>query len=213
MYKIVYLFDEITGEFLGDYSAQESPLEPGVYIAPELSTDIAPLPFKEGFAVCFKNGQWEYVQETRGDWFNAAGELINITQLNALVAPDLTRLPPPPTIAKLKALKMQEINEKFEQSIQQITAGYPASETSSWGKQEAEARAYVANSSATTPLIDALASSRSVNKAELVTRIIAKSDLFAGISGTLIGRRQALEDDLNALPETATAEDVAAIVW
>ncbi len=213
MSKIVYLFDEITGELLGDYSAQESPLEPGVYIAPELSTDIAPLPFKEGFAVCFKNGQWEYVQETRGDWFNAAGELINITQLNALVAPDLTRLPPPPTIAKLKALKRQSINAEFEQSIQQITAGYPASETSSWGKQEAEARAYVADAAAITPLIDALSTARGVTKAELATRIIAKADLFATVSGQLIGYRQSLEDAINALPDTATAEDVAAIVW
>jgi len=213
MSKIVYLFDEITGELLGDYLAQESPLEPGMYIAPELSTDIAPLPFKEGFAVCFKNGQWEYVQETRGDWFNAAGELINITQLNALVAPELTRLPPPPTIAKLKALKQQSINAEFEQSIQQITAGYPASETSSWGKQEAEARAYVADAAATTPLIDALSAARGVTKAELATRIIAKANLFAAVSGQLIGYRQSLEDAINALPDTATAEDVAAIVW
>lgn len=120
---------------------------------------------------------------------------------------------PIPTISELIFKKRQHINADFEKSIQQITAGYPASETSSWGKQEAEARAYVADAAATTPLIDALSSVRGVAKDELVSRIIAKADLFATVSGQLIGKRQALEDALDALPETATAEDVAAIVW
>jgi hypothetical protein len=122
-------------------------------------------------------------------------------------------LPSEVDIEDLKISQLQQINIAFEQAMQQITSGYPASETSSWAKQETEARAYQANNAAATPLIDALAASRSINKAELVGRIIAKADLFAGISGTLIGRRQALEDDLDALPETATAEDVAAISW
>lgn len=122
-------------------------------------------------------------------------------------------LPKAPTQAELKQSKRTEINAYFEKSMQQIVGSYPSNEVSSWEKQETEARAYVANNSAATPLIDALASSRSVPKAELVTRIIAKADLFAGISGTLIGRRQGLEDDLDALPETATAEDITAIAW
>jgi len=122
-------------------------------------------------------------------------------------------LPKEPTQAELKQSKRTEINADFEKAMQHIVGSYPANEVSSWAKQETEARAYVANNSAATPLIDALAASRSVNKDELVTRIIAKADLFAGISGTLIGRRQGLEDDLDALPETATAEDIAAIAW
>ncbi len=119
----------------------------------------------------------------------------------------------PPTTDELKQLKVAEINAAFEQDMQPIINGIPAIERESWRKQEEEARAYVANNAAFTPLIDALASSRSVNKAELVTRIIQKADLFAGISGTLIGRRQGLEDTLDALPPTATAEEIEAIVW
>lgn len=122
-------------------------------------------------------------------------------------------LPKEPTQAELKQSKRTEINVDFEKAMQQIVGSYPANEVSSWAKQETEARAYQVNNAAATPLLDALASSRSVAKAELVTRIIAKADLFAGISGTLIGRRQGLEDDLDALPETATAEDIAAIAW
>ncbi len=140
------------------------------------------------------------INETDGNWSLINGEIM--------------KLPfPPPTTESLIAAKRAEINAAFEQSMQLITSGYPSKEVSSWSKQEAEARAYVANNSAATPLIDALASSRSVNKAELVTRIFAKADLFAGVSGTLIGRRQGLEDDLNALPATATPEEIAAITW
>lgn len=152
------------------------------------------------------------------EWLSSGNLPTHISD-NQELADVLTRQAPAASVvalislAKMKELKRVEINATFEQSMQQITSGYPSNEVSSWAKQETEARAYVANNSAATPLLDALASSRSVNKAELVTRIIAKADLFAGISGTLIGRCQGLEDDLDALSATATAEDVAAIVW
>lgn len=118
-----------------------------------------------------------------------------------------------PSLEELKGIQSENINIAFEKAIQEVTSGYPTSEVKSWSKQETEARAYLANNNADTPLINALASSRSVDKADLVERIIAKADLFADISGTLIGRRQALEHALDALPETATAEDVAGIGW
>jgi hypothetical protein len=132
----------------------------------------------------------------------------------SLVNGEIVKLPhPAPTTAELKQSKRLEINAAFEQSMQQITGGYPASETSSWAKQETEARAYIADNTAPAPLLDALAATRGVAKADLVSRIIAKADLFAAVSGQLIGHRQGLEDALDALPETATIEDIAAIIW
>lgn len=112
-------------------------------------------------------------------------------------------------------IKMQKISitTQFEAAMQQITATVPANEISSWTKQEGEARRWIANNTVATPLIDALTQARGIEKTELVNRIILKADLFAGISGQLIGKRQALEDALDALPETATAEQVASINW
>jgi len=118
-----------------------------------------------------------------------------------------------PTTAELKLQKLAEINDEFEKAMSPIITGIPAIERESWKKQETEARAYLISNDAITPLIDALAISRGIDKAELVSRIIAKADLFATLSGQLIGKRQALEDAVNALPESATAEDIAAIVW
>lgn len=132
----------------------------------------------------------------------------------SLVGGEVVKTPlPEPTIADLKQSKRTEINAAFEQEMQQITNGYPPNEISSWSKQEIEAHAYVAKNSAATPLIDALAANRDIAKADLVLLIIAKADLFASISGRLIGKRQALEDALDALPETATAEDIEAVQW
>lgn len=41
MKKTVYLFDE-TGRYVGPYDAQESPLEPGVFIVPVSATEVSP---------------------------------------------------------------------------------------------------------------------------------------------------------------------------
>jgi len=213
MSKTVYIYDEITGEHVGQYEAQESPLEPGKFITPEASTDIQPLPAKSGFAVCFNAGIWEYKTDTRGIWFKSNGDVVEVGSLDTVIDVDWSRNKPPPTTAELKQEKRLEINTAFEQSMQQIVGSYPSNEVSSWAKQEAEARAYEASNAAPTPLIDALAATRGVAKVDLVSRIIGKADLFATVSGQLIGHRQGLEDTLDALPETATAEDIAAISW
>ena len=39
---IYYTYNPNTGAYLGDYDAQESPLEPGSYISPTYSTALAP---------------------------------------------------------------------------------------------------------------------------------------------------------------------------
>lgn len=62
----------------------------------------------------------------------------------------------------------------------------------SWDKQEAEARA------GGGPLVSALAAARGLDEQELIRRILAKADTFAVLSGTIIGQRQALEDQVRA---------------
>ena len=117
------------------------------------------------------------------------------------------------TVVELKTLQIASVNTKFIEYMTAITSGYPTDEMLSWSKQETEARSWLAVNSAITPLIDGLAAARSIPKSNLVDRIIAKADAFAGISGQLIGKRQSLEDRINALPTTATPQEIAAIVW
>ncbi len=55
--KKVYLFDE-QGRYLSEYEAQESPLEPGIFITPNLSTSEKPPSVKNGGYCVFYGGKW-----------------------------------------------------------------------------------------------------------------------------------------------------------
>jgi hypothetical protein len=57
--KQVYLFDQKTGSYSGEYLAQESPLDPGKFIEPVCSTDIAPPKTSLGEMVTFNGTSWD----------------------------------------------------------------------------------------------------------------------------------------------------------
>lgn len=118
--------------------------------------------------------------------------------------------PPPLTLDEVKAAKLAEINAACDAEIEAIKVSYPDTEVMSWDKQEQEARALLANATATTPLIDSIASARGLGRVELANRIIANADQFAVASGASIGKRQKLKNEINA---AATVEQVAEIVW
>ena len=116
---------------------------------------------------------------------------------------------PKPDLPELKAHKLNEINALYQQAIATLTPTYPDDERLTFDKQEQEARAWLADSSTSTPFVDALAAGRQMDKAELVSRIIAKADAFAIASGSLTGQRQRYEDMLDV---AETADAVVAIV-
>ena len=87
---------------------------------------------------------------------------------------------------------------EYEQSIAQLTAGTPESEKSTWSKQEAEARAYTTDNTASTPLIDGIATARGVDRVYLIGKIIEKADAYTIAIAQLTGVRQAKEDQLMA---------------
>ncbi len=135
-----------------------------------------------------------------------------VSPANTVIGDDgaITFTPPEPhKLDELKAIKLNEINILYQQSIATLTPTYPDDERLTFDKQEQEARAWLADNSTSTPFIDALAAGRQMNKAELVGRIIAKADAFAIASGLLTGQRQRYEDMLDA---ASTADAVAAIV-
>jgi hypothetical protein len=59
--KMVWVYEATTGRLIGEYLAQESPLEPGVFIAPTHSTDIEPPQTTEGMSAIFADGKWDAV--------------------------------------------------------------------------------------------------------------------------------------------------------
>ena len=113
------------------------------------------------------------------------------------------------SLANTKARKLAEINAACDAALAGLTVSYPASELLTFDKQEAEARALLADPEASTPFLTPLAAARGLETEELARKVIAKADAFTTASGHVIGLRQKDEDRLKA---AQSVEDVAAIV-
>ena len=149
---------------------------------------------------------YPYSAEFAGEWDEvfayAEAHPENVTEEEPYV-------PPVPTLEEVKTDKLSEINAAADSAIAMLTATYPDREISTFDKQEAEARAYLADpATAQTPLLSALSQARGIELPELVRRVIAKADALAVASGSIIGQRQALEDRLDVC---TTVEEVRAI--
>jgi hypothetical protein len=83
----------------------------------------------------------------------------------------------------------------------------------SWRQHEGEARGWLTDTTASTPFIDAAASERGIDKAALIHKIIAKASLFAPAHGQLTGKRQKLRDEIIALGDNPTQQQLDAIKW
>lgn len=119
----------------------------------------------------------------------------------------------PKSLEQLQAVLLGIVNGGYEARIQAIKDSYPPSEVLSWPKQEEEARAYQADNTVQGPFITNLAQERGITVAELVTKIIAKADAFAVISGQLTGIRQRLEGEIAALTDPVDMDWVKAFGW
>ena len=113
------------------------------------------------------------------------------------------------SIKELKKNKLKKINSAYNVAISSLVFTYPSTELLTFDKQEQEARAWLKDNNVETPLIDALAEGRQIDKADLVNRIINKSDLFAIQTGYLTGQRQYYEDQLEL---ATTKEEIEAII-
>ena len=160
---------------------------------------------EDGSYVIDKNGMPYHVpREWTEEW-----EAVN---RYAQEHPDIvTEEQPPaqPTLEERKSARLAEINAAYNLAVSSLVSTYPSTELLTFDKQEKEARSWDADNAAATPFLDGLALARGIDKAELVRRVIAKSDAFQAAVATLTGLRQKYEDQLSI---ATTEEEVAAIV-
>ena len=119
----------------------------------------------------------------------------------------------PPSAQQIKAAALARIDNAYEEAIKAMTDGYPGDEVASWPQQEAEARAWSTDATTRTPWIDAAAIMRGVDKAALVDKIIAKASVFVPAHGQLTGKRQKLRDEITALGDNPTQQQLDEIQW
>lgn len=100
--QTVYLYNEITNEFTGKFDAQESPLEPGVFITPVHSTKLAPPTISDNQVAVFSNGVWKLVEDYRGQvWYDTTtGAKVTVNFIGKL--PDNLAAEEPEVIVKAR---------------------------------------------------------------------------------------------------------------
>jgi hypothetical protein len=117
-----------------------------------------------------------------------------------------------PTLAQAQERKSTEINAAFSADVAAITTA-SSHEMVSWRKQEDQARAWNLDNTVTTPIIDAILTTRVVageTKQILVDKIIAAADAYELAYGALLGKSQTLLANVTA---ATTVADVDLVVW
>lgn len=109
-----------------------------------------------------------------------------------------------------KAERLALIAAECDKVLVTVKTSYPQGEVESWPQQVKEAESIASDPNASAPLLSVIASGRGLTVVDLATRVKAKADAFAQISGTIIGKRQVLEDAITA---AVTPEEVYAVAW
>ena len=114
MSQTVYNYDPRTRIYTGASQADESPLEPGVFLIPAHATSQPPPGWikAEGAAIPHdayaalmagklerftSAGEWECIDDVRGTWYDADGQRVHIDDLDADVFGLTREAPPDPT--------------------------------------------------------------------------------------------------------------------
>lgn len=109
-----------------------------------------------------------------------------------------------------KAIKQASIRDKAQAFLDGVAQEeYPQWEIQTWSDQEAEAMAYQADSTSSTPTLDGICAGRGMKKDELAKRIIANASAWRPVAAGVVGQRLRFQDQLNA---AKTVGEIDAIV-
>jgi len=114
------------------------------------------------------------------------------------------------SIEDRRASKESEIRAQGARQLAQLAAPYGSSERETWDTQQREARGYDADPSAATPMLSAMAAARGVTLEEMVAKVLENVAMFEAAAGEILGRQQALLDQLVAAED---AVEIEAIAW
>lgn len=85
----------------------------------------------------------------------------------------------------------EQVRAEGSRRLQLISGLYPPAERETWATQEREARAWVLDNTAPTPMLDGILIAGEA-KADLVASVIAKADALKAASSAIIGAQRAL---------------------
>ena len=117
----IYHFSEQTSEFVGSGDARESPREPGTFLIPRLSTNIAPPRADPNEVAVFDGSAWNIEPDFRG-WSYKVGTVVTvITEIGDTIPAEATEVSdtssPPPELTpeeKLELARQATTADRFE---------------------------------------------------------------------------------------------------
>lgn len=216
----IYNYCPVTGEFLSIAEADESPLEPGVFMIPALATDVAPPKTGANVTVVFAAGKWSKVSDHRGEvWFDAQRNKHEISDLG--VTPDALWIKELPVAERLSIAKAQALIavDRFHAETVQQLAGNPAQvEKDSWAMKLATANAVLANATVSGEGVAFMTAAGFVaqpDQAAWAAKVLANAARYAGLVGTADALRSAARAAISAATsqtelDTAIATNKAA---
>ena len=101
------------------------------------------------------------------------------------------------TAEQILAAREFGIRQRYDNQLAALGRPYMENEQKSWAVQEAEARAYLADDTATVPYITTMATTRGIPVAIMAAKIIENAELFRAESARILGEQQREIDLLN----------------
>ncbi|XXQ68950.1 tail fiber assembly protein [Neisseriaceae bacterium B1] len=210
----------------------------GTYLMPANCVDSPIPETKTGYAAQWQleSQTWQYIEDYRGQtaYDTETGKPIHITELGALT-PNQTLKPKPSEyhifnhetgnwnidndlrsraeqqqFQAAQNTKLAELNTAAQNYIAKAagTDKVPEFELQSWSLQALEAKAWAADKSAATPILDTIATNRKIPREALIQAALNKTLQYEALTAAVAGQRQALQtriekakniDDLNAI--------------
>jgi hypothetical protein len=103
----IYNYHPEYKHFIGVSIADESPLEPGVWLIPAQATDIEPPTCDSNQIQIFNGTSWDIVEDQRGTYYEIPSGILQ-ENLNPLEAPENVTKEQSPEVPKGKVLKWND---------------------------------------------------------------------------------------------------------
>ena len=166
--------------------------------------------YSDGKAARWNGSEWEIIPDYRGQivysngreiFWDKAGELPEGVSLIGAQSVDL---------AALKTAKISQLNaaaQAFISASAEIDK-VPDFEVQTWSIQAAEVRAWVADKTAPTPVLDQIAASRGIDADKLKAAALRKTLAYEKLTAHVAGQRQALQSKIEAAKTQAALEKI-----